>query len=573
MHIKVTAAAVLGAAALAGGLPTPASAAVTTGVIAALPDTSGMELTYATAPNSTLTATAIRNGVTLSTATAHTDNAGAAAVNGGGGDCWQGVTPDLLPGDTIQIDGTDSGGPFTDTMVVGALTSGRPIQPDPLVNTVLVHGTAINRPPEGQLEARIIGSSADNFDDPRASSSGRVLRAAVGSFPIHYDGPTGGDWTATFSGLTAADVNRALNSPDSRAVIRVTLSDLTISQNPVARGPRAPCVAPFSQTAVTSTNHTTINIANVGANLNLGGVVSAAGPVSVSLNDQNPATLPVTANANVSAGTGTRTWTVTIPAASVAGLSDGTITASMTPTGGTLTMLKDTVAPPAPTANPLPGSYETTQSVTLSAQAGSTIHYTNNGTTPTAFSPAAPTGIQVTASQTLNAIAIDAGGNPGAVGTFAYTITGPPAPPAPAGGGGTTVINQTIVGPAGVGAAPAVAAITTASSKPKLALKSLGLSPLIKAKSAKTRGLRLSMRVPAGTEVIKVNVYRKTSKGLTLLSSGFKVAPSSAGVSHVAQNQPALRRLLKKGAYQVQVTPGYSKSELGTTSKASFKVV
>ena len=31
--------------------------------------------------------------------------------------------------------------------------------------------------------------------------------------------------------------------------------------------------------------------------------------------------------------------------------------------------------------------------------------------------------------------------------------------------------------------------------------------------------------------------------------------------------------LVKKGNYEVQVTPGYSKSELGKTTKASFKVV
>jgi hypothetical protein len=575
MQIKLTAAAVLGAAALAGGLPTPASAAVTTGVIAALPDTSGMELTYASAPNSTLTATAIRAGVTLSTATAHTDNTGAAAVNGGGGDCWQTVTPDLLPGDTIQVTGTDSNGPFTDTMIVGALTTDRPIQPDPLVNTVVVHGNAANRPPEGQLEARIIGSSADNFDDPRASSSGRVLRAAVGSFPIHYDGPTGGAWTATYSGLTTADVNRALNTPDSRGVIRATLSDLTISQNPVLRGPRAPCAAPFSQTAITSTDHPQINVANVGTNVKLSGVVAAAGPVTVTLNDENPGTLPVNATATVSPGTGTRTWTATFPAASVHVLVDGTITASMSPTGGTLTMLKDTVAPPVPTANPAAGLYESAQSVTLSGQAGSTIHYTNDGSNPTVFSPTASPGIDVTSSQTLKAIAVDAAGNPGAVGTFDYTITPPAAQTGgnSGTGGSTTVINQTIVGPGSVAAPPAVQAITTASSKPTLALKALGLSPRIKLNSAKKRGLRLSMRIPSGTQIIKLNVYRKTNKGLTLLSSGYKVAPSSVGVAHVAQNQPALRRLLKKGDYQVQVTPGYSKSELGTTSKASFKVV
>ncbi|MEA2155791.1 MAG: hypothetical protein QOE11_1931 [Solirubrobacteraceae bacterium] len=588
---SATAAVVVGLAAMGAALPSAASATATSGVIAALPDTSGMELTYPNAPNSSLAIRELRGGVTLSTATAHTDATGAAAINGGGADCWQNVTPDLLPGDVIEVTGTDSNGPILDTMTIGALTSDKPVQPDPLVNTVLVHGTAANRPPEAQLEARIVGSSADRFDDPRAAQAGRMLRAGVGlGFSVHYDASTGGAWTATFPNLTAADVNRALNTIDSRAVILVTLNELTISQNPVRRGPGAGCTAPFSQTAITSTDHPSINIANVTSNLALSGVVQNGAAVTVALNDQDANTPAVTRQAVVTPGTGTQTWTASVPASAVAGLTDGTITASMTPTGGTLTMVKDTIAPGAPTANPSPGTYETSQSVTLAAENGSTIHYTNNGSAPTAASPTASGTISVTSSQTLKAMAVDPAGNPGPMAPFAYTITGPPppppAPPTPptppaggsGGGGGTTIINQTILGPGAASTPPVVGPVAdpvaaASSARPALALKQIGLAPLVKRAKAQRNGIRLSLRLPAGTEIIKVNVYRKTSKGLLLLSSGYKVAPSSAGVSHVAQSQPALRRLLTKGSYQVQVTPGYSKSEMGTGAKASFKVV
>ena len=78
--------------------------------------------------------------------------------------------------------------------------------------------------------------------------------------------------------------------------------------------------------------------------------------------------------------------------------------------------------------------------------------------------------------------------------------------------------------------------------------------------------------MPAGTEVVKINIYRKTSKGLKLLSSGFK-APAAAGLYRVTQSHAALLRQLTKGSYEVQATPGYGKTELGITSKATFKVV
>jgi hypothetical protein len=80
------------------------------------------------------------------------------------------------------------------------------------------------------------------------------------------------------------------------------------------------------------------------------------------------------------------------------------------------------------------------------------------------------------------------------------------------------------------------------------------------------------MQLPAGTEIVKVNVYRKTASGLKLLSSGFK-SPPAPGLYRVSQSHVALRRQLKRGTYEVQVTPGYSRGELGTTTKASFKVV
>jgi LysM repeat protein len=78
---------------------------------------------------------------------------------------------------------------------------------------------------------------------------------------------------------------------------------------------------------------------------------------------------------------------------------------------------------PAPGFSPAGGTYTTPQSVTISdATAGTTIYYTTNGTTPTTSSSVYGSGITVSASETLEAIAVKTGFTTSAPATAAYTI-------------------------------------------------------------------------------------------------------------------------------------------------------
>jgi plastocyanin len=97
----------------------------------------------------------------------------------------------------------------------------------------------------------------------------------------------------------------------------------------------------------------------------------------------------------------------------------------------------DTTAPAAPTANPAPGTYTSSQNVTLAAESGATIRYTTDGSTPTRTSTAYSGPINVGATTTIKAIALDAAGNQSPVGTFAYTINnGVPTTPTASPGAG-----------------------------------------------------------------------------------------------------------------------------------------
>ena len=84
---------------------------------------------------------------------------------------------------------------------------------------------------------------------------------------------------------------------------------------------------------------------------------------------------------------------------------------------------KYTITAPAPTFSVAAGTYAAVQSVKLSDPAASaTIHYTTNGTTPTASSKKYSGAISVSTTETIKAIAVVSGESNSAVASAAYTI-------------------------------------------------------------------------------------------------------------------------------------------------------
>ena len=80
------------------------------------------------------------------------------------------------------------------------------------------------------------------------------------------------------------------------------------------------------------------------------------------------------------------------------------------------------VPAPPPAFSPLPGTYTTAQKVTITGASGTTIHYTSNGTAPTASSSAYTAPIAIAATTTLEAFAVGGGYLSGPVATAVYTI-------------------------------------------------------------------------------------------------------------------------------------------------------
>lgn len=146
-------------------------------------------------------------------------------VNHPGGACWGGITPDLRAGDIVRTItyGPDNAIRSVDQIRVSNVTGNKVIVIQPatvgLADGILeVHGTAQdlegNPIPVDQLEHRLVSGSKNRFDlngrrDLRADAAG----AAEGD--LSYDtnnNPTGTNWTAVYTGLTAADIQRAIDA-------------------------------------------------------------------------------------------------------------------------------------------------------------------------------------------------------------------------------------------------------------------------------------------------------------------------------------------------------------------------
>jgi hypothetical protein len=81
------------------------------------------------------------------------------------------------------------------------------------------------------------------------------------------------------------------------------------------------------------------------------------------------------------------------------------------------------------------------------------------------------------------------------------------------------------------------------------------------------------MRLPQGTEIVKVAI-RRVRHGRALRRPvwlGYRVV-AHAGLYRLRLDSRALRRRLTPGLYQVNVTPGISRRQLGRTTTTRIRV-
>jgi hypothetical protein len=181
-------------------------------------------------------------------------------------------------------------------------------------------------------------------------------------------------------------------------------------------------------------------------------------------------------------------------------------------------------------------------------------------------SPQGFTGIAA-GRHTFQVRATDRVGNAGPAATRAFRVGADPAPRDPAG-------TPPVLAPA---PAPPVrdaqGEVVRAGMIPALRLRSLFVSATLGRHRVRREGLRFVMRVPAGTEVVRVRVVAVRGRlARRVVWDGLRLVPR-AGTLSMRLQAVALRRALGPGRYLLEVTPGYARRALGGATSRPFRVV
>jgi hypothetical protein len=413
-------------------------------------------------PNTEVSIQVVRNDIVIGSVAGTTDVEGFVEFNhaGGGqvsegGDCFEPpATPDVLPGDTIRTVHQEGLNEVVNSAVVRDVgVNFDQISTNVRAGTITVSGHARSLPDADLtpgadvLELRLNKGSADLWDTGPGLDQDRPGRRDL-RVDIGENVRANGTWTRTLN-VGTQDARDWQNAPGEvglewsvGAGADEEAAPPAIFVADEAGGEAIVGCPPLAQYGITGSNPRAVNKAFGDGNrsLVLSGVSFNASAVSVTLDDRNNAATPaIVRDITPNQASGAQNWSATFTNAEVAALRDGRLSAraaytvvgnnvqgaeiTRTFNGANLNILKDTVAPTrAPTASPGPGVYNRALSVRLSAQAGTTIHYTVDGRRPTANSREFVQPIRVTGTQTIKAVAIDRAGNASPVGSFRYRI-------------------------------------------------------------------------------------------------------------------------------------------------------
>jgi hypothetical protein len=196
-----------------------------------------------------------------------------------------------------------------------------------------------------------------------------------------------------------------------------------------------------------------------------------------------------------------------------------------------------------PTFSPAAGTYNAVQSVTITcATAGAAIHFTTDGSTPTATSPTYATAVPVATTTTIKAIATATGKTDSAVASATYTLQAGTPVISPAAGTYATAQSVTISG-----ATPGAAIHYTIN----------GSTPSSTSPTYAT-AIALPVGATAATTTIKAIALATGFADSAVASSTFVIDPNATPAAAPTFSPPA-------GTYALAQTVTLSTATAGTT--------
>jgi hypothetical protein len=406
-----------------------------------------------------VTVRVLRNGVTIGSVTAPTTflpgGLAGLEINHGPetapfpGDCWDGHTPDIRPGDHIVV--TDGAG--RDEVVVDDIAfTGDPSEaPDGDVvvpfRAFYANGTAI---PLGNIDSAEFRLDQLRYE-PDAIAVEPQPGGVDGEYQMRYESTP--EFTPSRTTDDSEDPADPEDVPMTQAQIRAALLgdghtigfghvDPVPAETMLVEGvgdtpgaaPGCEGLAPFATSALTTATPSVINAGTPADRpLRVSGFSQGASEVAVRLTAGNA---EVVKTADVT-GTDRQTWRTSFSAQEMASLSGNIRVAAVvdgTVLSGPKTVLKDTDVPNAPSASLAAGTYRRAQRVSLSAGASDRIRYTigdGRQAAPTRSSGRVYRGGDITIgfTSTLKMVATDGAGNVSPVRSTRYTIRRAPSSP------------------------------------------------------------------------------------------------------------------------------------------------
>ncbi len=231
------------------------------------------------------------------------------------------------------------------------------------------------------------------------SSAQSVSITSAGATSIYYT--TNGTTPTTTSTLYTGPVTIATNTKLSAIGVNTAgSSPVTSGTYTILTPPSAPVFSPAPGTYNTAQS---VSITSAGAT-----------NIYYTTNGSTPTTASTLYAGAISISTTTTLSALGVNASGSSPITSGTYTIVPTPS--------------APVFSPVPGSYATAQSVSITSAGATSIYYTTNGTTPTTASTLYTGPVSIAATTKLSAIGVDAAGSsPVTSGT--YTILPPPSAP------------------------------------------------------------------------------------------------------------------------------------------------
>lgn len=521
---------------------------------------------------SPMTIEVLRNGHAIASVTApaaSTPSGGGLEVNHGPagvaqpGDCWEGFTPDVQPGDVIRVTGD---GGVDEAMVDNIRIDQGPTETAPGSGVFVMKGIAERGDgtpyPIDQLDSFELRNTAKFRVEPTIDpvTQQRMVERTAG---------TTSGWTATFKAPfnitrngTGADPLFAIPSAN---VITAGIGHLPVlpAETQIADGvgvlpgPALGCeAAALADNGFGSVSTKKINIASLGAvgagdtALTVGGLATpSTGSAAIRLSDGTNA-VEKPAEGLAGGASAPQGFSARFTRAEVESLADGTLTVSGALGGaGTAarSVVKDTVAPTIATSL-APGSYTTDQKVLLDVVGADKVTYRTDGRQagPNDFIYLNQPITLPVGDRVLNVLAVDNAGNETRA-SFAYTMREPGAAAAPT---------------AAPIAAPVAPVAVAAKSSRSLRVVSVRVRKKLRKSEAKRKGVRVGMTLASGTRMVRVTLYRRLGRSSYDLVGRMLRVPGKGGQYSVRMNDKRVRRALRKGNYVVEVAPGGSNGRI-----------